>query len=183
MKIAVFCASKDNIDPLHNEAAKIVGQWIGAHKASLVYGGMNFGLMKIVANQAKNYGAKVVGVIPITHKNAHAPLNDENILVSDLNERKAIMTTLSDIFVVLPGGYGTLDELITTFTSLSFARNKSKKIIIININGLFDHTIAQLKAFADIHLMEPNLLHRINVVTNVNECCLLLDKFHKNKTT
>lgn len=181
MKIAVYCSSKENISPIYSEAAQIIGQWIGNHHATLIYGGMDLGLMKIIANEVKHNGGKTVGVIPVTRKSGRNILNDENIIVDDLNQRKAKMMMLANHFVVLPGGYGTLDEFISTFTSLSFAGNKSKKIILLNLNGLFDLTLAQLKLFVDNNLLDPKHMQHIKVVTSIQECCNILDQLNNHK--
>ncbi|MBQ3604677.1 MAG: TIGR00730 family Rossman fold protein [Muribaculaceae bacterium] len=176
MKVAVFCSSKSDINPQHIKNATIVGEWIGLNNATLIYGGIDLGLMREVANTAKFYGGKIVGIVPVTRKSKSFPKNDENIFVDDLNDRKAKMITLADVFVVLAGGYGTLDEFISTLTSLSFANDKTKSIIVLNFGGLFDHTLDQLKLMAQDGLMDSNILHRVKIATTATECCELLQQ-------
>lgn len=185
MKIAVYCSSKSNISAQYYESAQNVGKWIGAHNATLIYGGIDLGLMREVATATKSHGGKVVGVVPVSRKQGINLINDENIIVDDLNERKAKMLMLADTFVVLPGGYGTIDEFISTFTSLSFINDKSKTIILLNQDGLYDHSLAQLKVMIDNSLMEYKHMQRIKVATTVQECCRLLEQietqYNENK--
>lgn len=176
MKVAVYCSSKNDIASHHVENANIVGKWIGINKATLIYGGINLGLMKEVADVAKSHGAKVVGIVPVSRKNNTFLRNDENIIVDDLNDRKAKMIMLADAFIVLAGGYGTLDEFISTLTSLSFANDKTKSIIVLNYGGLFDHTMAQLKLMAQNGLMNHDILQRVKIATTATECCNLLNQ-------
>ena len=104
--------------------------------------------------------------------------DDELIQARDLNERKAKMLSLSDVFVVLPGGYGTLDEFISIFTSLAFADNKTKQIILLNQNHLFDNTLEQIKVMIQERLMEQELMWRVKVASTPQECCNILDELN-----
>ena len=176
MKVAVYCSSKSDLSSQFIESAKMVGEWIGSNNATLVYGGIDLGLMKEVATATKLHKGKVVGIVPVTRKSSYNKQNDENIIVTDLNERKAKMVLLSDVFVVLPGGYGTLDELMSTFTSLSFVSNKTKTIILLNQNGLYDNTLAQLNVMIANGLMDSKLMQYIKVATSGEECCKLLEQ-------
>ena len=176
MKVAVYCSSKNDIASQHIENANIIGKWIGTNKTTLIYGGINLGLMKAVADTAKSLGGKVVGIVPVSRKNNTYPKNDENIIVDDLNDRKAKMIMLADVFVVLAGGYGTLDEFISTLTSLSFANDKTKSIIVLNYNGIFNHTFAQLKQMTQNGLMDSNILQRVKIAITATECCELLQQ-------
>lgn len=180
MRIAIYCSSKNNIEPQSVKFAEKIGDWIGSNNATLVYGGIDLGLMKVVANATKRSGGKVVGVVPATRQSAANKINDESIITNDLNDRKAKMIAMSDVFVVLPGGYGTLDEFISTFTFLSFVGDKNKEVIVVNVDSLFDPTMAQLRLMVERGLMEQQLLHRIKEVKTAEECCNLLDRLNKN---
>ena len=170
MNIVVYCSSRDSIAPLYKNSASELGQWIGAMGATLVYGGINRGLMRIVADSTRLNGGKTIGVVPIEKKANEYPFNDETIFAVDLNDRKSKMIELGDVFVVLAGGYGTLDELFATFAFLSFTGDKAKSIIIVNDNNLFDPTIQQLNTMADNHLFEAKLMSRIHIVTSITQC-------------
>lgn len=175
MNIVVYCSSRDSIATLYKETATGLGQWIGANGATLVYGGINRGLMRIVADSTRLNGGKAVGVVPVEKKANEYPFNDETILAVDLNDRKSKMIELGDVFVVLAGGYGTLDELFATFAFLSFTGDEAKTIIIVNDNNLFNATLQQLTVMADNHLFDPRLMSRILVAQSVGQCCEMLD--------
>lgn len=174
MNVVIYCSSKENISQEYKSAATIIGQWIGSHNATLVYGGINLGLMKIAATETRNAGGRAIGIVPIDRKEMEYPHNDESIYVADLSERKARLIELGDVFIVLPGGYGTLDELMSTFASLTFTNDRNKSIIIVNQDGLFDNTLAQLHTMIDNGLMHPDTMQRLKVVTSATECCEIL---------
>lgn len=178
MRVAVFCSSRENINELYKESAQIVGQWIGSHGATLIYGGVDKGLMHIVSSAVKETGGRTVGIVPITRMGVRNVFDDELIQARDLNERKAKMLSLSDVFVVLPGGYGTLDEFISIFTSLAFADNKTKQIILLNQNHLFDNTLEQIKVMIQERLMEQELMWRVKVASTPQECCNILEELN-----
>ena len=181
MRIAVYCSSREEIDLCYKESAQIIGECIGSNSASLVYGGVDKGLMRIVSSAVKQKGSRVVGIVPVTRQNVRNVLDDEMIISSDLNDRKAKMLHLSDLFIVLSGGYGTLDEFISTFTSLAFAQNKTKQIILLNQNHMFDATMAQFQVMIKEGMMEKELLQRVKVVTTAQECCSMINQFIQNK--
>ena len=145
MKIAVYCSSREKIDAQYKESAKTIGECIGAHGATLIYGGVDRGLMSIVSQGVRDAGGRTVGIVPRLRQEVRNVLDDEMIAVDDLNERKALMLSMSDLFIVLPGGYGTLDEFVSTFTSLAFAGNKTKEIIVLNQNNIFDTTLTMVR--------------------------------------
>ena len=131
-KIAVFCSAS----PVENEkfvnAAKELGRLIGLRKDTLIYGGASLGLMETVASAVKEYGGCVTGVVPeiIEERNAVSGLCDSIIKVKDLNERKQEMNRLADLFVALPGGIGTLDELFTVAAAVSIGYMDKKTDIV-----------------------------------------------------
>lgn len=149
MNIVVYCSSTDGLDSKYEDTAVSVGNIIGTRRCSLLYGGVKAGMMHITAdNAAKNGAEDIVGVIPAVFSHCGDELLTEKILTRDLNERKAVMIDKGDIFVVLPGGLGTIDEWISTLSH--FKVNKiNKPIIIANINGVFDAQIAQLENTAE----------------------------------
>lgn len=181
MRVAVFCSSRENINDQYKESAQIVGRWIGSNKCTLVYGGVDKGLMRIVASATKESGGRTVGIVPVTRMNVRNVLDDEIIYAQDLNDRKAKMLSLSDVFVVLPGGYGTLDELISIFTSLAFANNKTKQIILLNQNHIFDNTLEQFKVMIRERMMEQELLWRVKEASSPQECCKYLNELNTTK--
>ena len=111
MNIALYCSSKDRLPESWQQAATALGHWLGRRRATLVYGGVDRGLMRIAAAAARGAGASVTGVVPARRRHLTSPANEVTVPVRDLSERKAVIQMLADAFVVLPGGYGTLDEL------------------------------------------------------------------------
>lgn len=117
-RVCVFCGASSGVDPRHAEAARALGRAIAARGLELVYGGGSVGLMGQVADAALAGGARVTGVIPQVlqiRELAHRGLSDLRV-VGSMHERKALMAELSDAFVALPGGMGTLEELSEVLT-------------------------------------------------------------------
>lgn len=175
MKIVVYCSAAAGLPASWTDAATRVGFWAGLHGASLVYGGVDAGLMKTTALAAKKAGAKIVGVVPARRRNVESPLNDTTITVCDLNDRKATMQVLGDIFVVLPGGYGTLDEFASTFSYLSFTEQE-KPIILCNSDGIYQPLLDQLDLMARTGLIAPGKLDKIMVADSTDDLETALDK-------
>jgi uncharacterized protein (TIGR00730 family) len=149
--VCVFCGSREGSRPAYAEAAKRTGREIARRGLGLVYGGGRVGLMGAVADAALEEGGEVVGVITealISREIAHAGLTKLHV-VGSMHERKMLMADLSDGFVTLPGGYGTLEEF---FEVLSWAQLSihEKPCGLLNVDGfwnplsvLFDHTVTE----------------------------------------
>lgn len=174
LKIAVYCSARENLPQHWVEAASCLGRWIGSHGYTLVYGGVNAGLMTVVAGAAKASGATVVGVIPARLRGRVCPANDIKLCTGSLDERKRTMDILSDIFVVLPGGYGTLDEFATTFSYLNFT-HQSRPIIMANLDGLYDPLLAQLDAMKNAGLLDAEALDNLHVCRSIDHMESTLD--------
>lgn len=139
MNIAVYCGSSAGNNDKFAEAAKELGEWIGKSGNTLVYGGANRGLMGIVADAVLENGGKVIGVLPDVPRiqaRKHTGLT-ESINTSSMAERKAKMIELSDAFVALPGGIGTLDE-ITDVLSLASLNEVTGPIVLVNTDGYYE---------------------------------------------
>ncbi len=141
--ICVYCGSTFGARPEFTAAAKKLGREIAEMGATLVYGGGNVGLMGIAADAALQAGGKVIGVIPqslVDREAAHLEVTDLKV-VKTMHERKAVMESLSDAFIAMPGGFGTLDELfeIVTWAQLGF---HGKPIGLFNVIGYFDKLVA-----------------------------------------
>jgi uncharacterized protein (TIGR00730 family) len=117
-RVCVYCGSSAGARPAYREAAQRLGRHLAEARVGLVYGGASVGLMGALADAALTAGGEVVGVIPqalVDREIAHPGVSDQRV-VGSMHERKALMVELSDAFVALPGGAGTLDELFETFT-------------------------------------------------------------------
>lgn len=174
MNITVYCSSVDGLPQLWQDGARSVGQWIGAHGAQLVYGGIDSGLMHQVADAARRSGATVVGVVPSRKRGAASALNNVTIATEDLSDRKGTMQVLADVFVVLPGGYGTIDELAGAFSYLNFTQ-QYRPLIIFNPDGVFDHLLAQLRNSCAQGLMHDGRLDIIHEAKTVDALMAALD--------
>lgn len=144
-RVAVYCGSADGNDPAYLAEARALGAGIAANGLGLVYGGANAGLMGAVADSALAGGAEVIGVLPevLAGKEiAHAGLTRLE-LVSTMHQRKARMAELADAFLILPGGYGTLEELLEVVTWAQL-RLHAKPCILINTAGYWDAFLAFL---------------------------------------
>ena len=149
--VCVFCGSNSGAGDAYAEAARGLARAIARRRLKLVYGGGNVGLMGVLADAALGAGAHVIGVIPrrlVEKEVAHARLTEQRI-VGTMHERKALMAELSDAFVALPGGLGTLDETfeMLTWTQLGYHRKPSA---LLDVNGYFtrladflDHAVAE----------------------------------------
>lgn len=165
--ICVFCGSSAGKNPAFSQSADRLGKLLARSGQTLVYGGSNVGLMKIIADAALSEGGRVVGVMVnslVEKEVAHDGLSELRI-VPTMSERKALMADLSDGFIALPGGIGTLDELfeIWTWAQLGFHR---KPFGLLNVDGFFTPLTAYLKAVADQRFMRPDHLEMLLAETD-----------------
>ena len=137
--VCVFCGSSDGADPVFKETAIEVGRALAEAKLKLVYGGGGIGLMGAVAESAMKYGGHVTGVMPKFLEKVERPtLNiTETILTEDMHERKMGMWGRADGFLVMPGGVGTLEELVEQITWVQLKQH-TKPIVMLNVLGYWD---------------------------------------------
>ena len=141
--MCVFCGSSEGTKPAYAKAAIEVGKLLAAQKIGVVYGGAKVGLMGALANAALVAGGEVLGVIPeklVSHEIAH-PGVTELFVVESMHARKGMMGHLSQAFIALPGGWGTLEETfeVLTWTQLGYHH---KPIGVLNVDGFYDHLLA-----------------------------------------
>lgn len=138
-RICVYCGSSSGSDPAHRAAAHGLGAFLAQQGLGLVYGGGNVGLMGAVADGALSQQGEVIGVIPqslMEKELGHGGVTSLHV-VRSMHERKQLMVDLSDGFIALPGGFGTLDELFETLTWLQLSFH-DKPVGILNVGGFFD---------------------------------------------
>ena len=169
MNICVFCSAND-VAPQYVAAAEKLGRWLGREGHTLVYGGANLGLMEAVARAAHEAGTTVVGVVPaILEKTGRASDHiDVRVLCDSLDDRKAIMVERSDLFVALPGGVGTLDEIFTVVAAASIGYHH-KRVVLLNIDGFWDSLLAMLDDLQSKGVLRPGLKETLTVVTEVEK--------------
>ena len=150
-RVAVYCGSATPADPLYLEAARAVGTALAGRGIGIVYGGGRLGLMGAIADSALAVGGEVIGVIPqalVDAEVAHRDLSELHV-VGGMHERKAVFTDLSDGFVTIPGGTGTMDEL---WEALSWAQlgYHADPVGLLNTAGYYDHLIAFWEKMAEV---------------------------------
>lgn len=155
--VCVYCGAAGDVNEAYRQAANDLGKLIGENEFGLVYGGGRLGLMGIVADAALEAKAHVVGYIPYhldDREGAHAGLSELHI-VDSMHTRKMNMVTKASAFVVLPGGFGTLDELfeVITWRQLNLHENP---IIVLNINNYWEPLKAIINNVADENFCKPH---------------------------
>jgi uncharacterized protein (TIGR00730 family) len=181
--VCVYCGSFNSAKPEYLAAAERLGTLIG-QEGVLVYGGSTVGLMGRCADAALKAGGKVIGIIP-TFLSRHEPKHpglSELIETEDMHSRKRIMADKSDAFVVLPGGMGTMDELceITVWRQLALHH---KPIIMVNLNGFWNHLRAQFEYMAEEGFIRPQNREILRYVDSVEDVIPALhEEFAKLKS-
>jgi uncharacterized protein (TIGR00730 family) len=137
--VCVYCGSSTGTDPAFAEAAKALGKSLAQNGVRLVYGGGSVGMMGTLARAVLDHGGKLTGIIPefLTGKERPKPLTDDMIVTRDMHERKRKMFEHADAFVALPGGVGTLEELVEQLTWVQVGQHK-KPVLLANINGFWE---------------------------------------------
>ena len=144
--VTVYCGSNAGADPAYAEATRLLARTLVDAGVRIVYGGAALGLMGVLADTAIEAGGEVIGVMPqrlIDREIGHRGLKDLRV-VSSMHERKALMAELADGFIALPGGIGTLEELIEVYTWSQLGIHR-KPLGVLNVNGYYD----SLAAFLD----------------------------------
>jgi uncharacterized protein (TIGR00730 family) len=167
VRLCVFCGSSTGLDPVFATAARALGAELASREIDVVYGGGNVGLMGIVADAALAAGGRVIGVIPhalMTRELAHQGLTELHV-VDSMHERKALMASLADGFIALPGGFGTLEEFCeaVTWTQLGV---HAKPCGLLNIAGFYDGLLAFLEHALSEEFLRPT--HRDIVVSDAD---------------
>jgi len=175
-RIVVYTGSSDGTDPAYLEAASAVGSAIAGAGLGLVYGGGNVGLMGAVASAGRAAGGEVIGVIPealVDKEIAHHDLSRLEV-VADMHERKMRMADLSDAFVMLPGGAGTLEEFFEAWTWQQLGIH-SKPIAVYDVNGFWDPLLEMLDKIVAEGFIGSRFRDRLIVATDPVELLEKLD--------
>jgi len=168
--VCVYCGSGAGTDPNFVKAAHAFGSILAKNDVGLVYGGGSIGLMGAVAAATIAGGGRVVGIIPEFLTNRERPFADaqELIVTRDMHERKRIMFERSDAFVALPGGVGTLEELVEQLTWAQLGRHK-KPILAANIGGFWDPLCALLEHMQKLAFIRAGLSVSLLVADKVED--------------
>jgi uncharacterized protein (TIGR00730 family) len=156
--VCVYCGSGPGTNPRFVEAAKALGKALAENAIRLVYGGGSIGLMGAVATSVLDHGGAVTGIIPdfLTSRENALTRVQEMIVTPDMHERKRLMFERSDAFVALPGGIGTLEELVEQMTWQQLGRH-AKPILLANIDGFWEPLLTLLAHMRATAFIRPNL--------------------------
>lgn len=180
--IVVYCGSNPGRNPIYKEVAYALGKQLAERQIQVVYGGGNMGLMGVVSDGAMKNGGHVTGIIP----NFLAKLEVANKTLTELefvdtmHERKARMVALSDGVIVLPGGYGTLDELFEILT-WSQLRLFHGPVGVLNTNGFYDHLIAHADKMTEEGFLHPENRALMLVAGTGEELVEKMEQFFQKK--
>ncbi len=176
--ICVYCSSSTRVSEQHKETAGDLGRGIAESGYSLVYGGGNLGLMRDVARSAKSTGGRVTGIIikkfyerGLAFKDA-----DRMIVVETMDSRKRIMREISDAFISLPGGFGTLDELLEV-VSLKQLHFHNKPVVIVNTNGFFDELVQWIEKAVKEDFIKQKYKNLYYVAESVFDCIEYIKRY------
>lgn len=175
--ICVYCGSQPGRNPDYMEAGRALGRSIAEHGLSLVYGGGTRGIMGAVSSGVMSAGGRVTGIIPEFLMDKEASRHSlsaltELVVTRDMHERKHRMFEQSDAFVTLPGGIGTLEEIVEIMTWGQLGRHK-KPVVFANINGFWDPMMELLRHMTDqgfihtAHLVKPLIVDRVEDIVPV----------------
>ena len=156
--VCVYCGSGPGTNPRFVEAAIAFGKVLAENGIRLVYGGGSIGLMGAVAKSVLDHGGKVTGIIPEFLRGRENALTrvQEMIITPDMHERKRLMFEHSDAFVALPGGIGTLEELVEQMTWQQLGRH-TKPVLLANIDGFWEPLLALLAHMRETEFIRPSL--------------------------
>ncbi|WP_164118202.1 TIGR00730 family Rossman fold protein [Sphingorhabdus sp. Alg239-R122] len=182
-RIAVYCGSATPEDTDYIEAAMAVGEGLAKRGIGVVYGGGRLGLMGAVADSALNAGGEVIGVIPEALRGAevaHLGCTELHV-VDNMHQRKAMFTDLSDGFINLPGGVGTMDEL---WEAISWAQlgYHQKPVGVLNIKGYYDHLIRFNAHMADVGFVRDQHKGIMVVDDNLDGLLGKMERYEPHKT-
>jgi uncharacterized protein (TIGR00730 family) len=168
--ICVYCGSGKGTNPCYAEAARVLGTSLATAGIGLVYGGGGLGLMGETARASLKAGGRVTGIIPMFLSEKEQMLQDVNelIVVDDMHERKMAMFQRSDAFVALPGGIGTLEELVEQLTWSQLGQH-GKPVVIANIAGFWDPFLSLLEHMREQQFIRTGLEVGYHVVESADE--------------
>lgn len=177
MKIGIFCSANGHIDPDFFLLTEELGRWAVSQGHTIVFGGVNQGLMECVAKAVKEAGGETIGVVPsiVEESGRTSAYNDKVLRCHNLNERKQLMLDESDIFVALPGGIGTLDEVFTVAASYTIGYHH-KRVILYNMKGFWDAAIQMLDDMQQRGVVRGQWRDYINVASSLEELSELIKK-------
>ncbi len=174
--VAVFCGSKNGNNKLFAQHAAAIGLIIAQKNIQLIYGGGSNGLMGIVADTVLKYKGKVIGVIPslLNEKERQHEMLTTLHIVEDMHTRKKLMYELSDAAIILPGGYGTLDELFEMIT-WNQLNNHNKNIVLLNSDYYYDNLLAHFNKMYTEGFLYNDWKKSVSIINDPQALIFLMD--------
>ena len=147
LSLCVFCGSASGLPEVHLQAARELGREIARRGHRLVFGGSDVGLMRELARSVHRHGGRVFGAIPraLVERDLAYGATDELVVTENLRERKALMDANADAFLALPGGFGTLEELLEVIT-LRQLRLSDRPVVLVNVAGYYEAFLAMVRS-------------------------------------
>ena len=170
MKICVFCSANGQIDPDFFSAAEELGRWAAEKGHTIVYGGVNQGLMEAIGRAAHEAGALTIGVIPtiVEKSGRRSDYVDIDIPCDNLSDRKQLMMDQADVFVALPGGIGTLDEIFTVAASATIGYHQ-KPVVLFNVKGFWNPLVQLLDNLKARGMVRGEWQQYIRIISSLEE--------------
>lgn len=174
--ICVYCGSAAGIDPLYDAAARNFGRILAEAGIGLVYGGGGRGLMGIIANSVLEHGGMVTGIIPsfLTAREKPIEKAQTHVIVPDMHSRKWMMFERADAFVALPGGMGTLEELVEQLTWVQLGRH-TKPVVIADIAGFWRPLLALFEHMREHGFIQPSFEVRYLVAEKIEDVLPMIE--------
>lgn len=168
--VCVYCSSSNNLPEKYYEFARELGQKIGTEGYNMVYGGTTVGLMGVIANNALNTGANVIGVIPerIESFGLKHPSLAQVIVTKNMRERKATMEQYADIFVAAPGGFGTFEEIFEILVGKQLGYH-DKPVIFFNFDGYYDNMFKMFDTLYERNFAKEEIKTLYHISDNIDE--------------
>lgn len=178
MNICVFSSSSNTIADCYLQEAKKLATLIAAQKWNIVNGGVNLGLMEIISSTAKDNGVKTTGVVPqFMQENKLVSENSQQVIITqNMMERKAKMREISNAFIALPGGFGTLEEILEVIT-LKQLHYLNKAIVILNTNNFYDDLLRQFEKWYKEKFAKENYRKIYFVANNAEEAVRYISNY------
>lgn len=178
MNICVFCSSSNAIADVYFRDAEILGQMIGERGHSLINGGANVGLMEALTIAARKAGARTLGIIPerMQDRNLVSNHSHEVEITEGMMERKARMRELSDAFIALPGGFGTLEEILEVITLKQLDYHR-KPVVFINTGDYYRHLFLQIDHSYSEHFAKSEYSKIYHIVSTPREAITYIENY------
>ena len=181
MKITVFCGANNGRNEAYKENAMEVGKWIATNNHTLVYGGGKIGLMGVIADTVLENRGEVIGIMPqflVDREISHTGIT-EFIIVDDMSERKTKLVDLGDVFIALPGGPGTLEEISQVISWVRVGK-KDAPCILMNVDGYYDFLEQYFDKMVEEGFLTKEDRARTLFAKSVSEMGEFIDNYNKN---